>query len=636
MDQFIENLIDELAESPTELSDKNKKKIYEYIPVPNDFDILWADINSFGGYPSGIVLTNRGIVCKAPRSNIIEKESQKKNEKVYQIPYQILLWEYFDPSDFVCEKAENGSCYVVKRDQQVITVFQDESLVEFFEKYEKKLRIDEDISNVLIDSAVIGELEALNMEAAVFNAAYGEDQSPVGHGVYAEEAGAVLDKLYGEKATVVGRDNAKNGPDKIVNGNPVQCKFCKNAGSSIGACFKKNPNTGQMEYRYLDIKSGKPMMVEVPADQYEKAVEAMRKRISGGQVPGVTDPDMAVELVRKSKLTYAQAKNLAKAGTFESLTFDAATGVINCSFAAGISSLASFGITFWRTNDPKKARDAAIDTAINIFGPALAANILTNQIARTGLNKALIPISNKIVKRLGTSTVQKLINARRVLLGQKKIYGNAANKSLAKALRGNAIVEGITFIVFSVPDTYRVSTGRISGAQYTKNMISAAASFMGTVAGTYAAGLAAGAIGEKFGKKANKRVGAIIGFVAGAGGGMLAGAAVNKIAGLFKEDDCIITTRLFNAAIVNMSIDYFMSEEEIDELVAALDKDSKKISKFQMKIRVSEHQYYDIQKFLEPYFENAISNRKYISKKNEEDTFSYEEIYDYGMKAEVV
>ncbi len=75
--------------------------------------------------------------------------------------------------------------------------------------------------------------------------------------------------------------------------------------------------------------------------------------------------------------------------------------------------------------------NAAIDTAINVFGPALAANILTNQIARTGLSKALIPASNKIVVQLGNKTVQRLINARRALLGQKKIYGNAANKSLA-------------------------------------------------------------------------------------------------------------------------------------------------------------------------------------------------------------
>ena len=153
------------------------------------------------------------------------------------------------------------------------------------------------------------------------------------------------------------------------------------------------------------------------------------------------------------------------------------------------------------------------------------------------------------------------------------------------------------------------------------------ASFVGGMAGTYGAGLAAGAVGEKIGKKVNKTVGAVIGFAAGAGGGMLAGVTVNKIAGLFREDDCIITARLFNAAIVNMAIDYFMSEEEIDRLVEALDKDSRKISKFQMKVRISEHQYYDIQKFLEPYFEKAISGRAYISEEEEERAFVYDEIY---------
>ena len=51
MDQSVEKLIEGLAGSPTELSDRNKKRLYESLPVPNDFTILWADINSFGAYP---------------------------------------------------------------------------------------------------------------------------------------------------------------------------------------------------------------------------------------------------------------------------------------------------------------------------------------------------------------------------------------------------------------------------------------------------------------------------------------------------------------------------------------------------------------------------------------------------------
>lgn len=40
----------------------------------------------------------------------------------------------------------------------------------------------------------------------------------------------------GEDVSVVGRDNAKNGPDKIVDKIPVQCKYYKSAEGSVRAC----------------------------------------------------------------------------------------------------------------------------------------------------------------------------------------------------------------------------------------------------------------------------------------------------------------------------------------------------------------------------------------------------------------
>lgn len=616
MERFFIQLMDELSASPTELTDKNKKKIREYLPVPTDFEIIWADISSFGGFPSGVVLTDRGLILKAPRPTKKEKQ-EKKNEHIYNIPYQIILWEYFEPSEYTFQKDEAGEGFVIRKNDTVLSTFHDQSLLDFFERCRKTI----DENELAMEAAIIAEVENFNLENAVFHAAYGKGQNAAGHGIYAEEAGSLLDKMHGEKSVVVGRDNAKNGPDKLVDGKPVQCKFFKSAGSSVRACFKKNPDTGKMEYRYFDIKSGNPMQVEVPADQYVNALESMRKRIANGQVKGVTDPAMAETLVRKSKLTYAQARNLARAGTFESLTFDVATGAVNCSFAAGISALFSFGSVFWKTNSLEKARNAAIDTAISIFGPSLAANILSNQIARTGISKALIPVSDKIVKMLGTKIVQKLINARRFLLGKGKIYGNAANRSLAKALRGNVFVEGLTFLVFCVPDTYKVCFRKISKAQYTKNMLSMTASVFGGIAGTYGAGMAAGAAGEKLGKKVNKRVGAVIGFAAGAGSSMLAGMAMNRLTGLFKEDDCVITARLFNAVLVNMSVEYLFNEAEMDQLIEILDNMEKDIRKLQVSLRISPHPYYETQKFLEPLFDEVVKNRTIITDELEKKSF---------------
>ena len=80
MNDILEKLMKLMPSSPTELTDKNKAKIREYMPVPNDFDILWADIQSFAGYPEGTVITDRGIVLKASR-RALKKSKKGENKK---------------------------------------------------------------------------------------------------------------------------------------------------------------------------------------------------------------------------------------------------------------------------------------------------------------------------------------------------------------------------------------------------------------------------------------------------------------------------------------------------------------------------------------------------------------------------
>ena len=125
------------------------------------------------------------------------------------------------------------------------------------------------------------------------------------------------------------------------------------------------------------------MKIEVPADQYSQAIEYMKTRISNGQVPGASDPNMAYDIIRKGKLTYNQALNLAKAGTIESITFDVATGAVTCLSAFGISSVAAFAQVFWVTKDYKKAAKSALYTGIQVYGLAFAGGIIASQISRT-------------------------------------------------------------------------------------------------------------------------------------------------------------------------------------------------------------------------------------------------------------
>ena len=118
----------------------------------------------------------------------------------------------------------------------------------------------------------------------------------------------------------------------MVDGRLIQTKYCNNAKASVEAAFKN----GQL--RYVDA-NGNAMQIEVPSDQYDEAVRIMAEKIRQGKVPGCTDPAKAKELVRKGNVTYKQAMNIAKAGTIESLTFDAANGLVVGAGAAGISGL---------------------------------------------------------------------------------------------------------------------------------------------------------------------------------------------------------------------------------------------------------------------------------------------------------
>jgi len=329
----------------------------------------------------------------------------------------------------------------------------------------------------------------------------------------------------------------------------------------------------------------------------------------------VTDPNAAYGIVRKGKLTYNQALNLAKAGTVESITFDAATGAINCLSAFGISSVVAFAQTLWITKDPRKAAKSALITGIQVYGLTFVSGIIASQISRTGVANVIRPFAEEVSSSIGPKATTEIINAFRALAGKKAIYGSAAQKSFTKFLGSTAMTQGVMLLVFSVPDTYRALSGKISSAQYFKNMTSLILSFGGSVAFS---ALAGGTIGKVAGEKVNKKVGTAIGMAVGIGGGAL-GGAIGKAAGnLLHEDDAIITARLFNAVLINMFIDNMLTPSEQDAVIQALDNVGKPLRELQQKLIKSDRQEAEVKVFLEPIIMSAIANRKFISKDSED------------------
>lgn len=301
-----------------------------------------------------------------------------------------------------------------------------------------------------------------------------------GHGFAAEDGNAVYERLFGHKVELVGIDNAKNGADLLIDDIPVQLKYCKNAYSTIKACFDSE---GMFRY------SGKYIMV--PKDQYKEAVSRMREKITQGKVPGVKDPNAAESIIRKGNLTRNQAARLKRAGTRESLAFDILTQAQVAGFVGGISASIAF-INAKRTGASYK--DASI-AAGKEFGKSgakvLACGVATQQFLRS-----------KLGCKIATKTVA------------------------TKAIRGNIITGVMVFAVDSIPDTYKLCRRKMSWSDYSKSRVSGAAGIVGGSAG-YMAGMAIGtAVLPGVGT-------AIGGFIGGILGGMGGSAGMEKIIGHF-------------------------------------------------------------------------------------------------------
>lgn len=361
-----------------------------------------------------------------------------------------------------------------------------------------------------------------------------------GHGYAAEQVNDGIDTLFGRDARILGDDNAKNGADRMVDGQFIQTKYCQDARTSVNAGFE---NGGQGSYRYLD-KNGNPMQLEVPSDQYDEAVRCMEQKIKEGKVPGVSDPKRAKDLIRKGHVTYAQAKAIAKAGTIESLTFDAAHGVVIGASALGISATITFAQAIWNGENVEKAVDQALIAGLQAGGAGFLIAVGTAQMARTGVNQVLMTPSIALVKVLPPPVRQALVNFLRT---GAPIYGEAATRNLAKLMRSNVIASTVTIVVLSSGNIINYFRGRISAAQ-----------LMAEVS-VLAAGIVGGYIGGAF-------LGALFGPLGAIAGGMIVGSlsssAAQKLISEFHESDAEKMIEILQDSLQQLAPGYLLNQEE--------------------------------------------------------------------------
>ncbi len=439
-----------------------------------------------------------------------------------------------------------------------------------------------------------------NVSNAATNYSADKFHTPRGHGFAAERANHLYDMLHGKGAHIVGDDNVKNGADRMVDGINIQSKYCSSGSKCIKECFKND------EFRYFNA-DGTPMQIEVPSDKYDDAVKAMAERIKKGQVPGVTDPAQAKDIVRKGNFTYEQAKNIAKAGTIESITFDAVNGMVIAGYSFGISAALTFAVSVWNGEDSETALKSAAAAGLKVGGTTFLTAVLTSQLQKTVLSGAFKASSDAIVNMIGPKASQFLVNA---LRSGKNIYGAAAMKSASKLLRGNIVTAAASVVVLSSVDVINIFRGRISGAQLFKNLTNTTATVAGGTAG-WVGGASAGAALGSIVPGIGTAVGGIVG---GLLGSFMGGSAANSVSSAvldeFIEDDAKEMLQIIEDVFKDMSADYLISQSEGEEIADSL-KDI--IDGDVLKDMYADDYRHDFARnLLEPVFERVTAERTKI------------------------
>lgn len=595
-----QELLGSFRESPLPLTEANAAKVKSAFPIPREQTVVWADAE-FDLRPSGIAMTEKGVYIKADADAFAVPGKEKRQSRLFYFE-----WAYFEPGSFASDGESNLALTV---DEACRSQFVSRCQALGSLEDDRAAGIDSELAAVddtATKAAAVAAAATINSNGEVFVEQRAAVNNPAGHGELAEEANSIIDRLQGHQAEILGRDNAKNGPDRSVDGVLIQTKYYKTARGSLEACFDSSSH----QYRYL-AKDGTPMQLEVPKDQYQQVLRGFEKKISQGKVPGVSDPKDAEKIVRKGKLTYDQAVNLTKPGTVESVTYDAATGAVTCSCAFGLSFLATTFMAYRETRDVTGAVQAGIAAGVQVFGLSFAQHMVVSQISRAGLSNALMAPSQAVIGGLGFKASATIVNGLRALTGKTAISGAAASKQLAKMLRGNAVSAAVTLAVFSVPDTYKLFQGKASGAQYAQNMACLATSVAGGIAGATAAGVAAAKVGAAAGTAVSPGVGTIVGLAGGMVGGTVGTVAASAVGGILFEGDSASFGRYFNAMVSCMAVEYLLDGHEMDELLAVLNGVKPEEFKALMEETLSsQFQEAKVRAFLVPMFDEIVSRRE--------------------------
>ena len=334
-------ILGDLGESPTSLTERARKRIHKSLPVPVEQDILWADV-AFGTRTHGVVLTNAGIFFKDgpadedPDLDDADDESPEDAElnagalEIVGAGYHYFRWQNFDPA-------------FISHSDGVPTIAG--------EPFTDRTRF----------------FAVVNPCVRICNR----------------------------------RTRMKRAGKELVSGilrpnREVCAVWCPTVRQTFEACFDA------VGFWAFTDDDGLPYPVEVPADQYDALLQRVAKKAAAGWIPGLgesvgNDANLAGALVRRGAFTYTQAAHIVRATRIPQTWLDEADGEILCDASTGLSPL----LNRWLAARTRRAPAAqgtetpgdASDTAASQAAQAMASGAATQgdaqKMAKANMAQAL-------------------------------------------------------------------------------------------------------------------------------------------------------------------------------------------------------------------------------------------------------
>ncbi|UXR38090.1 hypothetical protein MUA41_01070 [Staphylococcus simulans] len=539
-----------------EITNKNDKYTFEKISIP-----------MYGLYKKYYIFNHLILFYEGQRLPVIIQKSPSIFNKV--IDYVIESGWSKQVQSVLQEKATSDD-EISQLEKQIDNI---DNVTNDMEKEIKQSVLNKNFLNAQTLSyipGIISELNANSINARFSKSGYDPTVSAKGHGIVAEQAGNAFDRLFFRNAVPLGakidpetKRIEKWGADRKVNSTLVQTKFYKKASDSIGQAFSNG------KPKYINKKTGKMMKIEVPRDQYSKAVENMGHRIKKGHVPGETDPKNANKYVKKSPLSYEESKiattsifdrpsnsyvkdkngNRVKVTFGQKLVYSAGLDFVTGASIALPSSVISgvwvYCTCKWNGFDEKEARKQAI---IGMIRPIMFSGF-----------------TYMIASQFAGSHIGQKIGQKAIMAGFSKKFITPSNKNATRFMTGTTLTV-ISVGVTVGPDVYNLIRGRISSKQLIKNTVTTG---IGGVS-DMAVGSAVGSIVPVVGT-----------FVGGMAGSVMGTMISKKVLDQFVEDDAVTMLRIAKEEFIENVILVGLTKSEFNEIMnnTFLKKDFNKLLK---------------------------------------------------------